>query len=176
MQVVMDNLRRELQKVYPNWNKMVSYFVLLFSLPSKPPLPQNVTITEVNVTGLPIGSKITLSVTALVSGNIEGDSVTIDDYTGNSYLTNYLYKKWSSCVTNMPLWLFHSSWTNSRHEFGLNRRVAQCLVENWGGFFIFRRRAPAGRQGRPKTKNKCLWDHLHRSEDCSRIQCDRVRL
>ena len=72
---------------------MVSYLVLLFSLPSKQKVPQKVTVTEVNVTGLPIGSKITLSVTALVNDNIEGDSVTIENYTGNSYLTNYLYNK-----------------------------------------------------------------------------------
>ncbi|KAJ4948414.1 hypothetical protein JOQ06_019948 [Pogonophryne albipinna] len=67
-----------------NWKSPVgnvSFFRVVATINNKPPVPQNVTITEVNVTGLPIGSKITLSVTALVNGNIEGDSVTIDDYT-----------------------------------------------------------------------------------------------
>ncbi|KAI4808136.1 hypothetical protein KUCAC02_000204 [Chaenocephalus aceratus] len=67
-----------------NWKSPVgnvSFFRVVATINNKPPLPQNVTITEVNITGLPIGSKITLSVTALVNGNIEGDSVTIDDYT-----------------------------------------------------------------------------------------------
>ncbi|KAK5875870.1 hypothetical protein CesoFtcFv8_026905 [Champsocephalus esox] len=67
-----------------NWKSPVgnvSFFRVVATINNKPPLLQNVTITEVNITGLPIGSKITLSVTALVSGNIEGDSVTIDNYT-----------------------------------------------------------------------------------------------
>lgn len=38
------------------------------------------------VTGLPIGTKITLSVTALVNGTVEGDKVTVVNHTGNSGL------------------------------------------------------------------------------------------
>ncbi|XP_010769395.1 fibronectin-like [Notothenia coriiceps] len=67
-----------------NWKSPVgnvSFFRVVAIMDKKTLVRQNVTITEVNVTGLPIGSKITLSVTALVNGNIEGDSVTIDDYT-----------------------------------------------------------------------------------------------
>lgn len=38
------------------------------------------------VTGLPIGTRITLSVTALANGTVEGDNVTVVGYTGNSGL------------------------------------------------------------------------------------------
>lgn len=40
--------------------------------------------TEVNVTGLPMSQKITLSVIALANDTLEGENVTIFSYTGNS--------------------------------------------------------------------------------------------
>lgn len=45
-----------------------------------------VTQTEVRVTGLPISTRTTLSVTALANDTVEGDSVTVVGYTGNSGL------------------------------------------------------------------------------------------
>lgn len=42
--------------------------------------------TKVRVTGLPMGTKITLSVAAVANYTLEGDKVTVVSYTGNSEL------------------------------------------------------------------------------------------
>ncbi|XP_076581731.1 receptor-type tyrosine-protein phosphatase eta [Chaetodon auriga] len=44
--------------------------------------------TEVNVTQLPMGTKITVSVTALANGTLEGESVTIVSYTAPGPISN----------------------------------------------------------------------------------------
>ncbi|XP_034425247.1 receptor-type tyrosine-protein phosphatase H-like [Hippoglossus hippoglossus] len=45
---------------------------------------------EVRVTGLPVGTKITLSVVAIASGTVEADKVTIVDYTAPEPISNLI--------------------------------------------------------------------------------------
>ncbi len=47
---------------------------------------QVVSQTEVKVTGLTVGTRIILSVTALANDTLEGDKATIVSYTGNAKL------------------------------------------------------------------------------------------
>nr|XP_020484803.1 receptor-type tyrosine-protein phosphatase eta-like [Labrus bergylta] len=46
--------------------------------------------TEFRVTGLPMGTKITLSVRALINGSLEGDEVTISNYTAPGQISNLM--------------------------------------------------------------------------------------
>ncbi|XP_054457075.1 receptor-type tyrosine-protein phosphatase eta-like [Anoplopoma fimbria] len=64
---------------------------------------QNVTKTEVTVTGLPMSTKITLSVTALTaSDTLEGDTVTVVNYTAPGPISDLVLGTESSSI--------HASW------------------------------------------------------------------
>lgn len=52
------------------------------SLPNRTVFEKNT--TEWRITGLPIGTKITVSVAALTNGSLMGEEETIVTYTGNS--------------------------------------------------------------------------------------------
>ncbi|KAL3046393.1 hypothetical protein OYC64_004405 [Pagothenia borchgrevinki] len=101
-----------------NWKKPVgnfSFFWVVATFDNKQKVRQKVTVTEVNVTGLPIGSKITLSVTALVNDNIEGDSVTIENYTAPGPITDL--------KLNTTDVLLCASWKNEGNSSSFNVKL-----------------------------------------------------
>lgn len=60
--------------------------VFFFPLPVSVLFNTTVIQSQVRVTGLPVGTRMTLCVTALVNDTVEGDAVTTVNYTGESGL------------------------------------------------------------------------------------------
>ncbi|XP_060886668.1 receptor-type tyrosine-protein phosphatase eta [Labrus mixtus] len=81
--------------------------------------------TEMRETGLPMGTKITFSVRALTNGSLEGDEVTISDYTAPGQISNLMLTPLDHSIS--------ATWSppeGNYSSFGVKLQLDGMFVEN----------------------------------------------
>ena len=141
----------------------------------------NPTFQETRLSGLPSGARMTLSVAAIVSGSLEGDKVTIVNYTGNSLLfgstadEHTLRPAVLKCPQSVLFDSCFSPWADFEPVLGGDATLPQGHLEPpcWQ-VLVFSPHAAAGRagcghDGRRDTAREAVWI----PEGWSPVQSDR---